>query len=558
MITYFCQDAFIPLTGLHVTKRAASLLTGVCVMSQQSRLKKSRDHWKEIAVERGDLIRYQRKELKRIKGERDGYKKELSNAPALAGERNLPVIQTKADLVHLAQQLFLVARIGFRAVSRVLGVLAGVLGIQKVPWPQTIINWVTRLTMVRMQSVCVCEEHPGPTFSNGWIWMADLSIALGTGKILMVLAMRADHYANTSGAPGFGDLHCMGVSVADSWTGESIASFFKRIIAVTGRPTAYLEDGGTDLHKAGRLLEEEGLGSPTIDDISHAVANLLKWWYEDQVLFQTFLSACGRVSAKLKQTILACLAPPKVRTKARFMSMHRLFIWANQLLDHSPPGAAPKGSVLAKLRASLDLLPSCRPLIRRFRDDAAPLLQCEEILKTEGLSHRTLARCEPHIAAIPTAPLRREFAAYLNNQIKTAERLGLSEIGMPVSTDPVESLFGLAKHHGTGEIRDADRIAIRLPALCGIPTREEAERVLEISVADQQELLSRFTSLIKQRRDVLPNPGRLETLSPIGDPRHVELIPRAKNRSNDPKVIALPMGYTEIHGSEPMHANGFG
>ncbi len=129
---------------------------------------------------------------------------------------------------------------------------------------------------------------------------------------------------------------------------------------------------------------------------------------------------------------------------------------------------------------------------------------------------------------------------------------------MLVSSDPIESLFGLAKHHGTGEIRDADWIAIRLPALCGIPTREEAGRVLEISVADQQELLSRFTSLTKQRRDVLPNPGCLETLNPIGDLGHVELIPKAKNRSNDPEVIELPMGYTKTHSPEPMHANGYG
>src|SRR5258705_7934942 len=37
-------------------------------------------------------------------------------------------------------------------------------------------------------------------------------------------------------------------------------------------------------------------------------------------------SACGRVSSKLKQTLLACLAPPTVRTKARFMNVHRLFM----------------------------------------------------------------------------------------------------------------------------------------------------------------------------------------------------------------------------------------
>jgi hypothetical protein len=99
--------------------------------------------------------------------------------------------------------------------------------------------------------------------------------------------------------------------------------------ASAGRPAAYLKDGGADLRKAIRLLDEQGLASPCIDDISHVIANLLKWWYQDQPILETFLSACGRVSGKLKQTVLACLAPPKVQTKARFMNVHRLIRWAD-------------------------------------------------------------------------------------------------------------------------------------------------------------------------------------------------------------------------------------
>lgn len=41
---------------------------------------------------------------------------------------------------------------------------------------------------------------------------------------------------------------------------------------------------------------------------------------------------------------------------------------------------------------------------------------------------------------------------------------------------------GVGKRHGVGETPEAVRIALRLPALCGRPTREEAERVLAVSV----------------------------------------------------------------------------
>lgn len=225
------------------------------------------------------------------------------------------------------------------------------------------------------------------------------------------------------------------------------------------------------MHKSIRLLGEEGLASPSIEDISHVIANLLKWWYGDHPQLETFLSACGWVSGKLKQTVLACLAPPKLHTKARFMNLHRLVSWADRLLKLSPPGGAHKGSMLSRLRVCFDLLPDRKSFIRHFRDDVKPLLQCQEILKTKGLSHESPAQCEPLVQFIPSAGLRREFAAYLHRQLQTAEGLGLAEIGMPVSTDSLESLFGLAKHHGAGEIWDADRIALRIPALCGIAAR---------------------------------------------------------------------------------------
>ena len=88
-------------------------------------------------------------------------------------------------------------------------------------------------------------------------------------------------------------------------------------------------------------------------------------------------------------------------------------------------------------------------------------------------------------------------------------------MGLPISSDAIESLFGVAKHHGTGQTQDAARIALRLPALCGVPTREEAQEVLGISVARQHELTAPLISLTKQRREVL---GRGQALESLGTP----------------------------------------
>ena len=523
-------------------------------MSQLSKVKHSRDQWKHKAKQQGDRDRYQRKQIARITAERNQATKALKAAQArlhqfesqLQGLVTLP----KVDLVLLALQLFFVARIGFRAVSRVLSLLALALGIKKAPCPQTIINWVMRLSLIRIESASMLKGLPlsQAPFSNGLIWIIDVSIGLGSGKIVAVLALDAQHHHLIQAAPSLEQVRCLAVSVADSWTGEIIAALLKRLIAQMGRPAAYLKDGGGELQKALALLGEQGLASPCLDDISHAVAGMLKRFYQDHPAFATFLSACGRVSGKLKHTLLACLAPPTVRTKARFMNVHRLFTWADRLLKLSPPGGAKSGSTLAKLRACLDQLPACKALIKRFRADALGLLACQKILKSKGLSHDSRAQCEPLIDTMPSSALCQKFRAYLDFELETAKTLGLDHVGLPISSDAIESLFGVAKCHGVGETQDAARIALRLPALCGLPTREEAEQVLAVSGARQQAFTGQVTSLTKQRREVLGNPERLESLSRTQGTPHVELIVSPKNRSNHQNIVQISNTYEQRCG----------
>src|SRR6516162_87886 len=523
-------------------------------MSPLSKMQHSRDQWKDKAKQRGARERYQRKQNARLKAERDQATKALKATQARLRqlEAHQPGLATvpKVDVVHLALQLFLEARIGFRAVGRVLTLLALALGIKKAPCPQTLINWVIRLSIVRLDSARPLRGLPlaQAPFTNGLLWMIDLSIGLGSGKILAVLAIDAHHHQLVNAAPSLCHVHCIGVSVAESWTGEAIADVLDRLIAQMGRPAAYLKDGGSELHKAADLLEERGLGSPCIDDISHAAAGMLKRYYQSHPAFERFLSACGSVSGKLKHTLLACLAPPTVRTKARFMHVHRLVTWAQRLLQLSPAGGAKAGSILARLRACLDELPACKALIKRFGADAQGLLECQKILKTKGLSHDTLAQCKPWISAMPSAPLRLEFEAYLEYQLATAKTLGLDHVGVPISSDAIESLFGVAKRHGGGQTQDATRIALRLPALCGAPTREEAEQVLEISVARQQEITGQCTSLTKQRREVLGHREALESLDRSPGGPYVELLPRPKNRSNHAAIVNLSTGCGNQYG----------
>ena len=150
---------------------------------------------------------------------------------------------------------------------------------------------------------------------------------------------------------------------------------------------------------------------------------------------------------------------------------------------------------------------------------------------------------------MPTAAIGQEFRAYLMHQLGIATALGLAQVGVPISSDSIESLFGVGKRHGVGETPDAARIALRLPALCGRSTREEAEHVLGISVARQYEFTATLPSLTQQRREVLAHPERLESLAREPASPHVELIPSPKTHVNNKASIDPKKSYRNKNGT---------
>jgi hypothetical protein len=344
------------------------------------------------------------------------------------------------------------------------------------------------------------------------------------------------------GAPSLHHVHGIAVAVADPWTGDTMAERRTRLIATLGRPAASLKDGGSARHNAVDGLAAHGLASPCIDDRAPAAAGMLQRSDPHHPAFERVVSACGRVAGTLTHTLLACVAPPTVRPKARVLPGHRLVTWAERLRQLAPPGGAKAGSPFARLRACRGALPACTDLSTRFRADAHGLLACQRMLHTTGLSHDTLAQGEPLSCAMPTATVRQEWSASLAEQLTTATTVGLEHVGVPISADPIASLFGVAQRHGMGQTQDAARIALRLPALWGAPTRAEAEQVLGGRVARHHDITGQFTSLTTQRREVLGHRKALERLGRRQGKPPVERIPRPKNRSNYEAIVHLSMG----------------
>jgi len=208
------------------------------------------------------------------------------------------------------------------------------------------------------------------------------------------------------------------------------------------------------------------------------------------------------------------------------MNLHRLVLWANLLLKRSPVGRAKKGSMLEKLRNCIDQLPGCKPFIVRFQRDASSLLECQKILKNRGLSYETVKECNVLLDSIPSSSsVRIGFESWLKAQLQIAVNLNRGESGLPITTDTLESLFGLGKTHGASKVPDAYRIAMRLPAMCGKLTEEDVQGVLEISVSEQKQIMDNIPSLVRQRREILTKQESVENIVSGQERQVFELIP---------------------------------
>lgn len=533
-------------------------------MSQTSKLKDSRASWRDKAKKRSKEIADLKKANRKLKLVKEHQKLRADAAELklkqLESSAMINSIKNKQELIFLSLQLFLEAHIGFRAVSRVLNILAPHLGLPFLPCPQTVINWVSRLSIARIRDArnLLGSAVPGDLFSNGMIWLIDASIGHGTGKILSVLALKVDHHISRS-APSLKDVHCIGVSVAETWNGESVAAFLSELIAIMGRPAALLKDGGSDLGKAARLLTERKMPCRVIDDISHVVANLFKHSYGEHPQFDSFLEACGKISKNIKQTILACLAPPEISIKARFMNLHRLVNWASKIREQVLPSELLKGSAtLRRLKAGIEQMPACQEFVDGFLRDAQILLECQKILKNSGLCAATVESCQKILKGIPEdSRVRIGFSDWLDKHLALAGDLDLKNCGLPISSDQIESLFSLAKRHGVGEIKDANRIALHIPALCGALTPEDARRVLSVSVAQQQEIEDPLPSLTKQRRLVLSHPEKIDGLIHPQKVKNLELIPKPRLMEGSPNNPVILVNCTKSIGPQKSASNEF-
>ena len=177
--------------------------------------------------------------------------------------------------------------------------------------------------------------------------------------------------------------------------GVSISLELDEIFRQAGNPIAIIKDCDYTLRKGVRLYSEKQM-TPVhvIEDIGHVVATALKNEFKDSKGYKDFIKLTNKGASRLRQTNLAYLTPPKLRTKGRFQSISKLGLWGDKILKVlAVKGAAKKGSLLAKLRNALPGFGRLTPFITSFAKTAKVTSNIMEILKNKGLNQASYEQC---------------------------------------------------------------------------------------------------------------------------------------------------------------------
>ena len=359
--------------------------------------------------------------------------------------------------------LVLQAAVSFRSVPRILGLFQSQAQASGgwVPHFTSVINWSLRIGLGLLKQVVPIDVP--------WMAIIDHSIDVGTKKALVVLRVPLAALARRGSAIRLEDCQCIGLVIAETVNGVTVAQQLETIFSCAGPPAVITKDCDATLNKGVRLwMDKVQIKVPVIEDIGHVMASALKAQFEHTADYKHFTKLTTKAAKALRQTDLAFLVPPKLRSKGRFLSISKLACWGEKMLDVlAVKGRAKRGSVLARLRAALPGFLKLRPFITTFATTAVTISQIMSILKNKGLDSKTGTQCREFAKHLPANSLvQQRLHTWLDHH--GAIQRQLTDLPLIVSSDLIESLFGNFKYIlERSPQADMNRTTLLLPALCG-------------------------------------------------------------------------------------------
>jgi len=328
---------------------------------------------------------------------------------------------------------------GLRSAESALQLFHDAYGIlDKVPHWTTIRTWTQRVGVAAIDLPLEVADD--------WVWMAHHSCQVGAEKVLVVLAVRASKMPPPGTALKHEDLHVLLVQPGTQWKTEDVARAYEELARKYGAPMALVVDGAAELRDAAEVLQKQRPEMIVLNDFKHKAANIMKATVGKDERFTEFSSLVGSTRNAVQQTELAHLRPPSSRPKSRFMNLAAILHWAALivwLLDH--PEAKGRAGITA------ERFTEKFGWVRAFSDEIAIWNECQDVVSSgitfmneQGLFGGATQALGESMGE-PSSSMARDVKARLLEFTQESEKLLSEGQRLPISTEILESSFGLYK-----------------------------------------------------------------------------------------------------------------
>jgi hypothetical protein len=282
---------------------------------------------------------------------------------------------------------------------------------------------------------------------DDWVWIVDHVVQLGHEKCLLIVGIRLSAVPVEGDYLTHADVEPIAICPVPQSNGEIVYQQLEDARKRTGVPREILSDQGSDLHKGIRQFCAAHPETSAIYDIKHKVAAVLKRELGEERAWQEFSTQATPTLARVQQTALAALAPPRQRRKARYMNVAELVVWGGHIVQYlDAAGSWEQEWDPQRVEQAVGWVRQYRQGLEHWRQLVEVLTIVEQFVKSHGVMPDGAQQLQHRLAETGTLPRTQQVSTELlqfvmaeGAKAKVGERLvGSSEV--------IESIFGKWKH----------------------------------------------------------------------------------------------------------------
>jgi len=398
--------------------------------------------------------------------------------------------------------------LGCRGVGRILAILADRLGLRKVPHHTTIRQWVLKRGYHQV-------VHQTVEKAKDWGAIFDLTVGIGALKCLLVLGVRLKSLlARDDFTLSHHDTQVLGIYFTTKSTGDFVHKSLKNAEKKIGHPFAcLLLDQGSDVTKGANIYRENSRNTVIVHDVSHKIAIVLERHLKSDPFWKVFCDYITATKLAVQQTTdLAALMPPKLRSKARYMSADVLLSWITRFQESKQLGHM-NSITQARLKEYFGWTDSLIIHIECWKQMISIGETIKNLVSSEGFSHKAYMKLEDLLNTefLDAAPKVIDFIDDAKNAIWDEVELLKPRQIVPGDSRVIESIFGKFKQSPSSQLHGITIGALGIATFMSSNGIEDAKNAMENTTMAQVIKWGREcigSSLASLRRKFFPHKKR--------------------------------------------------